>query len=108
MTRRRVAGLLALVVVVAGVFLIFFRHHGDATKPSAVAPPAPAADPWAHAGEKQDQKPQRGAIPQWTFDVDPEGPLRMKGKASDPDGTAVGGREATPGRGHRPPRKPRD
>src|SRR5258706_12882263 len=97
MTRRRVAGLLALVVVVAGVYLIFFRHHGDATKPSAVAPPAPAADPWAHAGEKQDQKPQRGAIPQWTFDVDPEGPLRMEGQVVDADGHGVGGAEGTLG-----------
>src|SRR5262249_47965391 len=98
MTRMRVAGILGIAVAIVAAYILFFRHR-DTAKPDKVAEPAKpaAADPWAHAAKTTDQKPQIGAIPQWTFDIDPEGPLTMEGQVVDADGHGVAGAEVVLG-----------
>lgn len=95
MSRKIIVGLLALAVVVVGVWLIVHRARGHHAKPAedharSAAIPAPA--------EPSPKQPEpgpapRGLAPRWSFDADPEGPLRLEGQVLDAEGKGVGGAE---------------
>ena len=92
MKRKLVGGLVAVLVVVLGVWLLWFRG-GNEAKPAAgsgsgrdgkvaMPTPQPAAPSEPAPG---------GRTPRWSLDVDPEGPLVLEGQVLGPDGKGVGG-----------------
>src|SRR5262245_60186083 len=90
MNRKLVGGVVAVLVVVAGVWLLWFRGDGDAksttgggsARSGTIKVDLPSSRPGA-----------RGFGPRWSLDVDPEGPLRLEGQVVGPDGRGVGDAE---------------
>src|SRR5688500_18664351 len=93
MTRKVVAGVLALGLVGVAVWLLVLRDRGPSaprgpgdvrsTQVASNAPaPAPAPDPGP---------PPQGRAPRWSVDPDPEGRLRLEGQVLGPDGAPAGG-----------------
>ena len=87
MNRTRVFGILGLLIIVAGAVFGVLHHRGSASKPGT-----------SHGRSAEiDQAPRRADraashdMPKWSFDVDPEGPLRLEGQVVDGDGHGVGG-----------------
>jgi protocatechuate 3,4-dioxygenase beta subunit len=90
---KKLGGVVALAIVAAGVWFLFFRHHGAA----AVAHQPPS---------KTTQFKVATRAPAMTnpeVDLDREGPLRLEGQVLDEDGQGVGGAEVW--LGTVPPRK---
>ncbi|MEO8705200.1 MAG: carboxypeptidase regulatory-like domain-containing protein [Kofleriaceae bacterium] len=93
MNRKVLGGVVALLVVIVGIWFFAFRGRGDDTevvadtgsgRTGSAALPQPA--------KTEDGKPApRGQAPRWSLDVDPEGPLRLEGQVQGPDGKGVGG-----------------
>jgi uncharacterized GH25 family protein len=98
MKRKLVGGITVLIVVVAAWVLV---HH------RAKSAPTPAkSTPAASSRAKPIAIPHRSAAtPEWSRDVDPEGPLRLEGQVVDEAGAAVGG--ATVWLSSEPPRQAR-
>jgi protocatechuate 3,4-dioxygenase beta subunit len=81
---RKLGGGVALVLVVLGAYLLFFKHHGAAIKPPA-KPPSKATQ-YSVASKAPAAK-----LPE--IDLDREGPLRLEGQVVDADGHGVAGAE---------------
>src|SRR5262249_24092709 len=87
---KRVVGVLALVaVLVAGAVYSFARGRSESKLDAPTGRSAKIDLPQL----KADAKAQRGITPRWSYDVDPEGPLRLEGQVVDTDGHGVGGAE---------------
>ncbi|HEX7702895.1 MAG TPA: carboxypeptidase-like regulatory domain-containing protein, partial [Kofleriaceae bacterium] len=80
---RKLVGVVGLVLVVVGAYLLFFRHHAGPAKPPA-KPPSKATQ-YSVASKAPAMKLQ--------IDLDREGPLRLEGQVIDGDGHGVGGAE---------------
>ena len=98
MTRHLVAGVLAVLVAAVAIWFLFLRGRGakdDAAPPgSAIATPEPGRGATsAPAPAEQAPAAPRGAVPQWSLDPDPEGPLQLDGQVLRPDGKGAGGAE---------------
>jgi len=99
MNRRVLGGVIALVVVVVGVWFLWLRGDGDAR---SKADDDVRSGNIAKAPHRPPATPMRDGQIRWTLDADPEGPLRLEGQVLGPDGTGVGG--ATVWLGSVPPR----
>ncbi|HEU4734927.1 MAG TPA: carboxypeptidase regulatory-like domain-containing protein [Kofleriaceae bacterium] len=94
MRRKLVAGLVVLVSVATGVWLVVSRSDHPAA--SEARPPSRSA---ALAGAPSAPKPAapgpapRGLAPRWSLDPDAQGPLRLEGQVQGPDGRGVAGAE---------------
>ena len=91
--KRRLAGVLAVVIAIVVAILIYLRLHSDDGERSATAPVARAGSGSASAApaprpQAEVQPPQRPAQT-WTLDTDPDGPLRLEGQVLGPDGKGI-------------------
>jgi len=89
MNRKLVGGAVALVVVVAGVWLLWFRDRGDDSARAASGSGRKADVKLDVPKATPDRGPSRGFSPKWSLDIDPEGPLRLEGQVVDGDGHGV-------------------
>jgi uncharacterized GH25 family protein len=97
MKRKLVGGIAVLIVAVLA--WVVFHHRGDHAKTSATSSTANRAD-------QPIKVPHRSAAsPEWSRDVDPEGPLRLEGQVLDEGGAGIGG--ATVWLSSEPPRSTR-
>ena len=101
MTRKLVVGLLGLLILAVGVWLLLRgRDAGRSMQAveehprSAAIKPAPAP---AKAPEAAPAAAPRGMAPRWSLDADAEGPLRLEGQVVDADGKGIGGADVTLG-----------
>lgn len=93
MNRRALGGVVALVVVLVGVWFFWLRgNDAESEKREAEDGKRSAAINVVRPGDKPEQ-PQRQQAPRWTLDTDPSGPLRMEGQVLGPDGKGVAGAE---------------
>jgi len=95
MKRKLLGGLVFVLVVVLGAWLIWFRGGGDG-KPQDGAGSARSGKVVAtgpHAPDAQSEPAPRGRTPRWSLDVDPQGPLQLEGQVLGPDGKGVAGAE---------------
>ena len=91
MNRTRALGIFGLLIIVAGaVFGMFHYRGGPAKSAPDRARSAEIKPPPIKAG---DHAAPRGMAPQWAFDADPEGPIRLEGQVVDADGHGVAGAE---------------
>jgi protocatechuate 3,4-dioxygenase beta subunit len=84
------AGAVCVIAVVAAIVVLRGRHHAapeDSSRAKPIAPPTFAAH------KDDDSHGPKGAAPKWSFDADPEGPLRLEGQVIDDKGAGVGGAE---------------
>src|SRR5262245_26843056 len=99
MNRKLVGGVVAIVVLLLAAWLLFFRgpsggNGGDGggsdNKRSASTDGVKGRIDRSSATEGA---MVRGANGRWTLDPDPDGPLRMEGQVTGPDGKGVAGAE---------------
>ena len=94
MSRKSLAGVLAVVVGVLALWLlVFHRRHAAPAKAPAKPPAQQAARHVAAAARHDEPRAPRGRAPAWTLDADPEGPLRLEGQVLDDNGAGVAGAE---------------
>jgi len=94
MNRKVLGGVIALVVVLVGVWFFWIRDKGE--------PKQEKSDGKGRTAEIVNQTPApkvdtggtpRGAAPRWSLDLDPEGPLQLEGQVVGPDNKGIGGAE---------------
>jgi protocatechuate 3,4-dioxygenase beta subunit len=96
---RKVAAVVALLVVAAVAVWFFALRGKDGAK--TPAKPTPVLTAGSNAGSGSAAKPQDGAppmvgmAPKWKRDADKEGPLRLEGQVLDEHGDPVGGAVVT-------------
>ncbi|MCW5805648.1 MAG: carboxypeptidase regulatory-like domain-containing protein [Deltaproteobacteria bacterium] len=101
MNRKLAGGVVAILVVALGVWLLFLRGGGgpdDGAAGDGAGGRAAKIDPVTGKPDRTgeiDGVNVRGAAAagRWTIDPDPDGPLRMEGQVVGPDGKGVGGAE---------------
>ena len=105
MTRKVLAGSLAVVIGLLAVWQLWLRDRGDDSARKPAAGSARSADITPTAVERDRKTPDapRAGTPRWSIDIDPEGPLRLEGQVLGLDGSGVGG--ATVWLSSVPPRK---
>jgi protocatechuate 3,4-dioxygenase beta subunit len=91
MNRKVLGGVIALVVVVVGVWFFAFRDRGKASEPVAEGSGRTGSAALPKPETKQPEIGPRGQAPRWSLDVDPEGTLQLEGQVQGPDGKGVGG-----------------
>ncbi|MEO8551390.1 MAG: carboxypeptidase-like regulatory domain-containing protein, partial [Kofleriaceae bacterium] len=91
MTSKRLGAVLGLVALVLGAWLLFFRHHDDKSSPKAGR--ANNKVPSLATQHAATQAAAPTSHPEWSLDLDPEGPLQLEGQVVDGDGHGVGGAE---------------
>lgn len=96
--KRKLVGGVAVLIVAALAWLVF-HHRGGSAK-------APATTSSTNRAQQPINIPHRStASPEWSRDIDPEGPLRLEGQVVDEGGAGIGG--ATVWLSSEPPRSTR-
>jgi protocatechuate 3,4-dioxygenase beta subunit len=92
MNRKVLGGVVALIVVLVGVWFLWLRG-GD--KPEDGKPDDPSRNAKVSLDTKKRAAPDsvRSSAMRWSLDADPEGPLQLEGQVLGPDGKPVGGAE---------------
>ena len=97
--KRKLVGGIAVLIVAALGWLVFHHRGGSARAPATTTSSTNRA-------QEPIKIPHRStATPEWSRDVDPEGPLRLEGQVVDEGGAALGG--ATVWLSSEPPRQTR-
>lgn len=91
MTPKRLGAVLGVVALVLGAWFLLFRHHDDATTTGRAKPNGKLPSLATQHAATQSAAPT--SHPEWSLDVDPEGPLQLEGQVVDSDGHGVGGAE---------------
>jgi protocatechuate 3,4-dioxygenase beta subunit len=91
MNRKVLGGVVALAVVVVGVWFLWLRDRGDDKTPSNEG--GRTAKVGRLSANKVAPDSVRSGAMRWSLDADPEGPLQLEGQVVGPDNEPVAGAE---------------